>query len=123
MRRWILYSLGGMTTYSIKLAVSAALVEVAGLGFVISYGLATATVFLYSFWYNKLITFSAAGTSLRQLPVYLVVLGIFNGVDFGLTVLLTAFGVAYPVAITIVTILLFVAKFPVFKTIVFREHT
>jgi putative flippase GtrA len=123
MKRWALYAGGGAVVYALKVAATALLVELGGWHFTASYAATIVAVVLFSFWYNRRITFAANGHALDQLRRYLAALAVFYAVDYALAVgMSVGLGLHYPVAITLSTAIIFLAKYPVFRSFVFRAQ-
>jgi putative flippase GtrA len=122
VNQWIRYSVGGGATYLLKAAGTSFLVELVGMQVRWGYGCTMAGVLLFSFWYNRRITFNSSGRPLEQLLVYLFVLLTTSFLDYALVIVLTEqIRLPYILAITTVTLTLFVLKFPIFRYLIFRE--
>lgn len=118
-KKQIVYAIGGVLSYGVKLGITVLFAQVVGFSAVLSYVIAIVLNVLFTYAYNHFWTFEAKGKFATRLRDYLLVLLGAYALDVAIMAGLTSLGVDYRISLTISTGVLFVLKYFLFDNFVF----
>lgn len=117
------YTLGGVFSYAVKIALTFVLVDIFQLWYWYAYLTSLTVVIITNFLVNSFFVFRVKNEKNKRFFKYLFSIIIFNTVDGLLVKILTELlSIYYLVSIVIVTTLVFVVKFFVYRFAVFNSN-
>ena len=121
--RFFRYSLGGVFSYLINIVVTYLLTTIFHIYYFYSYLIAFSIVILFNFTFSIKIIFSVNGNIVNRFTRYIMFLTIFSLINiFSVKFLTEIMNLYYIISITIVTIVLFIIKYFIYKRFVFFER-
>lgn len=124
-RRLLRFGALGAVGFGINIAVTVTLTEILGLPEELSFAIALAVVFTFSFVTSRYLIFpeAASGDPRKQLAKFAVSSAAFRGAEYiGFLLLHTVMGLAYLLAIVGVLGISFLTKFVTYSTVVFTSE-
>ena len=118
--RFFRYSLGGVLSYLINIVVTYLLTTIFHIYYFYSYLIAYSIVVLFNFTFSLKIIFSVNGNIANRFIRYIIFLTIFSLINiFSVKFLTESMNLYYIISISIVTIVLFIIKYFIYKKFVF----
>lgn len=121
LEKFYKFTIGGAISYGLKIFLTYILTEEIGFHYLYSYSIVLVILMVYSFLFNKHITFKSKR---NKKSLYLILFFLFIFADLFLVYALTdLIGLNYLVSIIIVTTTLFIVKFFTYDRFVFKNQT
>ena len=120
-KNFLLFILGGGLSYLIKIGLTWVMINWIELPYYVIYPISLLIAIIVIFFYNSIVTFRVTDQMGKRFIKYAISVLIFNLLDYGMVIFLTeVVSLYYLISIIIVTSILMICKFLVFKMIIFK---